>query len=195
MTTERRADAIIRARHVPAWLDLVRAVAALAALLTVVAFGLRALDELPAISAGVARGVRRVDSISALEHRISHRMPIPAYFPDTLMWPPSDVLTVGGSSASISFRRRQGTDTWLIVAMAVGWPTVPIEILPPATPLQTEHTTVQNVPATVERLSDVDGVSWYQLTWHTSGTTLLVRYRGTLDEIMLIANSMDERGR
>jgi hypothetical protein len=111
------------------------------------------------------------------------------------MWPPNDLLIFGGTSASMSFRNRRAADTWLIVAMAVGTTTVAPQVLPPATPLQTETTTVRNVPATVERLRDLDGVIWYQLIWQTSGATRLVRYRGTLDEIMLIANSMDERGR
>ncbi|MCX6539325.1 MAG: hypothetical protein NT151_10410 [Acidobacteria bacterium] len=185
----------IDAGHRPVWIEVARAVVALAALLAVVALGLRVLDELPGMAAGVARGVRRVDSIAALERQVSHKMPIPAYFPDTLMWPPNDLLIFGGTSASMSFRNRRAADTWLIVAMAVGTTTVAPQVLPPATPLQTETTTVRNLPATVERLRDLDGVIWYQLTWQTSGATRLVRYRGTLDEIMLIANSMDERGR
>jgi hypothetical protein len=180
---------------IPAWLDLIRAVALLVGLLAAVAVGLRALDQLPAMATGVARGVRRVDSVAALEHHTSHRMPVPTYFPDTLKWPPSDVLVVGGTAASLSFRSRLSADTWMIVAMAVGDVPIPSQLLPPASPLQAEMTTVQNVSATVERLRDLDGVMWYQLTWHASGTTRLLRYRGTLDEIMLIANSMDERGR
>jgi hypothetical protein len=182
-------------RHRPLWIDAARAVVELAALLAIVAVALRALDQLPGMAAGVARGVRRIDSLAALETQIAHRMPIPSYFPDTLAWPPRDLLTFGGTSASMSIQRRQSGDTWLIVAMASGAPSVAPQVLPPATPLQYEATVVRRLPATVERLRDLDGVIWYQLTWRTSGATRVVRYRGTLDETMLIANSIDERGR
>ena len=181
--------------HPAAWIDLAWTMTAFAALLTAAAIGLRALDELPGMAAGVARGVRRVDSIATLEQRSAHRMPIPAYFPDTLAWPPDRLLTFDTTSASMSFRHRQTSAVWLIIAMGVGVPTVAPQVLPPATLLQIEATTVRNAPATVERLVDLDGVIWYQLTWHAAGTTRLVRYRGTLDDVMLIANSIDERGR
>jgi len=195
MATDFAPATINDARHRPVWVEVAREVVSLAALLAVVALGLRVLDELPGMAAGVARGVRRVDSIAALERQASHRMPIPAYFPDTLVWPPNDLLVFGGTSASMSFRHRQAADTWLIVAIGVGTTAVAPQVLPPATPLQTEATTVRRLPATVGRLRDLDGVIWYQLTWRTSGVTRLVRYRGTLDEVMLIANSMDQRGR
>jgi hypothetical protein len=195
MTTAPATRIVDAARHRSVWSEIARAVVELAVLLAVVAFGLRVVDQLPGMAAHVARGVRRVDSVAALERQISHKMPIPAYFPDTLVWPPNDLLIFGGTSASMSFRHRQAGDTWLIVAMAVGTTSIASRILPPATPLQTEGTTVRGLPATVERLRDLDGVIWYQLTWQTPGSTRLVRYRGTLDEIMLIANSMDKRGR
>jgi hypothetical protein len=170
-----------------------RSVAGLVALLAAVAFGLRVLDELPGMTAGVARGVRRVDSVAALERQTSLPVPIPAYFPDTLVWPPADLLVFGDTSTSIGFRHRQSADTWLIVATGVGTTSIAAQLLPPATPLQTEATTVSGTPATVERLRDLDGVIWYQLRWQAFGATRLVRYRGTLDEILLIANSMDRR--
>ena len=195
MTTASANGVIETAGHRPGWATVARAVVELAALLAGIAFGLRVLDELPGMAAGVVRGVRRVGSVAALERQVSHKLPIPAYFPDLLMWPPSDLLTFGGTSASMSFRHRQAASTWLIVALAVGTGSIAPQVLPPATSLQSEDTAVRSLPARVERLRDLNGVLWYQLTWQTSGEALLVRYRGTLDEVMLIANSMDERGR
>ncbi|MCX6544804.1 MAG: hypothetical protein NTV05_10380 [Acidobacteria bacterium] len=195
MTTPSAPGTSTSARRLPGWIAALRATLELAALLAAAAFGLRVLDQLPGMAAGVDRGVRRVDSVVALERQLSHKLPIPAYFPDTLMWPPHDLLIFEGTSASMSFRHRQRGDTWLIVGLAVDARGIAPEILPPASSLQTENTVVRGVPARVDRLRDRDGVMWYQLTWQASGVALLARYRGTLDEIMLIANSMDERGR
>jgi hypothetical protein len=183
------------ARHRSVWLDLARSTIELVGLLLVVAMALRAVDELPGMAAGVVRGVRRVDSIAALERRVAHKMAIPAYFPDTLEWPPYELLEFGGTSASMAFRRQRTTDRWMIVAMAVDAVAVAAQLLPPATALQSEATIVRDRPATVERLRDADGNLWYQVTWRSAGASRLVRYRGTLDEVMLIANSLDERGR
>ncbi|MEI6667835.1 MAG: hypothetical protein WCP29_06745 [Acidobacteriota bacterium] len=175
-----------------AWL---RTVLGLAAVLVVAAGALRTIDAVPTLAMGVARGVRRVDSLAAIERYTTQRMPVPMYFPDTLGWPPSDLLVFGGSSASMWFRQRHSRETWLIVAMGVGQDRVAPEVLPSVTSLQTEPTSVRSVPGTVDRLRDADGVTWYQLVWRSPHATWLVRYRGTLDDAMLIANSLDQRGR
>lgn len=179
----------------PVWTTAVLSTATFAALLTGFGLGLRALDDVPGLVTGLARGVVRVDSLAALEREVSRPSPIPAYFPDTLAWPPATLLVFGRSSTSMSFRHRQAGTTWLIVAGRAGTGEIAPQVLPPATPLQSESTTVRQLPATVERVLDRDGVAWYQVRWHVSGATRLVRYRGTLDDVMLIANSIDERGR
>jgi len=189
------AHAIGHQSRRPVWTAAVVSTATFAALLTGFALGLRALDEVPGIVTGLARGVRRVDSLAALEREASRPSSIPAYFPDTLAWPPDMLLVFGGSSTAVSFRHRQAGTTWLLVAARAGTGEIAPQILPPATPLQAESTTVRRLPATVERVLDRNGVAWYQVRWHTSATTHLVRYRGTLDDVMLIANSIDERGR
>jgi len=195
MTSAAPTRAIDELARRPAWPAVVRSTAVIVVLLTGFALALRALDEFPGRATGVARGVRRVDSMPALERHLSRSMPIPAYFPDTLTWPPHTLLLFGGTSASMSFGHRQTGTTWLIVAIGFGTASVAPQVLPPATPLQTESTVVRRAAATVDRLLDRDGVIWYQLTWHELGTTRMVRYRGTLDDAMLIASSIDERGR
>ena len=195
MTTAPPTQTTDRPVRRPLSVDVVRSVATFVTLLVAFAVGLRALDELPGLATGVARGVKRIDSIAALERLTSRRMPIPAYFPDTLTWPPDTLLAFEGTSTSMSFRHRREATTWLIVAIATGRSDVAPQVLPPATSLQTESTMVRNGPATVDRVRDRDGIVWHQLTWREAGTTRLVRYRGTLDDAMLIANSIDERGR
>lgn len=189
------APAVGRPPHQPVWASVVGSTASFVALLIVFALALRMLDEVPGLVTGLARGVMRVESLSELERQASRPMPIPAYFPDTLSWPPETLLSFDGSSTSMWFRHRQSLATWLIVATRAGTGDVAPQVLPSTAPLQTESTTVRHLPATVERLIDRDGVVWHQLRWHEAGTTRLVRYRGTLDDAMLIANSIDERGR
>jgi hypothetical protein len=178
--------------------DAIRAVAITAALLSGMAFALRVADEVPSVVTGVVRGARRVDSILELERRISASIPIPAYFPDSLRWPPARLLAFGDHSYALSFAHRQSNDVWLVFAATVGAGDVAPQLLRAALSLQVEPIVIGSQPGTAERLRDADGVVWHQITWQTAephGASRLVRYRGTLDEAMLIANSIEDRGR
>ena len=46
--------------------------------------------------------------------------------------------------------------------------------------------------ALVSRLRDADGALWQQTEWQAGGQIILVRYRGTLDELLKIAGSVRE---
>ena len=172
-----------------------RSLTLLGVLVVGLATGLRIVDELPALVAGVSRGARRLPSVEAIARASSLRMPLPAFFPDTIEWPPSDVLVFGPASASLAFRLRRSRETGLYIAASAGQPNVPRQLLPAAEPFQSEPTTIGGRPATASRVRDGNGAVWNQLAWTANGGARLVRYRGTLDELLLIAGSMGERGK
>jgi hypothetical protein len=174
--------------------EAIRSTVSLIVVLVGIAFCLRLLDELPGAAAGVSRGVRRMPSMEALAGLTGLRIPVPAFFPDTLQWPPNDVLSFGGTSASAWFRHRTDRGTWLLIAVAKGAREVAPQVLPAAIVLQSEPTLVGTHAAVAARLQDTDGVVWHQVSWNADGEARLVRYRGTLDELMTLAGSLSERG-
>lgn len=152
---------------------------------------LRLADAVPRAALGVPRGVVRVPDVVELERESGRRMPVPAYFPDTIEWPPAEVRIHTGGSAAVWCRQRAGGGIALIVATAPpGAREIAAAVLPASVGLQREEGTVGSRPAFVSRVRDAEGVLWQQVQWQTPGQIVLVRYRGSLDELLKIAGSV-----
>ena len=164
--------------------------------LSVVAFaalGLRLVDAVPRLLLGVPRGVVRASDLAQLDRESGRRMPVPAYFPDSIEWPPAEVRMHSGGSAAIWCRQRPAGGLALIVATAPpGMREVAAAVLPASVDLQREGASLGARPAVVARVRDADGVVWQQVQWRTPAQLILVRYRGTLDELLKIAGSVHE---
>ena len=94
-------------------------------------------------------------------------------------------------SAAIWCRPRAGGGIALIVATAPpGAREVAVAVLPASVELQREEGTLGSRPAVVSRVRDTEGALWHQVQWQTPGQIILVRYRGTLDELLKIAGSV-----
>lgn len=172
---------------------VVRVVGGCIGVLLVSAVLLRVVDAVPGAIRGTPRGVKRLDSLESLERNSGWRAPVPAYFPSTLSWPPSDIRLLPGRAASLWFRRREDRSLWLILGAALDrMPAIAPDVLPAATSLQAEAARVGDHAALVERVRDADGATWHQITWRVAGRIRLARCRGTLDDVMRIASSLDE---
>ena len=157
------------------------------------AFGLRLLDALPRVALGVPRGVVRATDLAQLERQSGRRMPVPAYFPDTIQWPPAEARMHTGGSAAVWCRSRTGGGIALVVATAPpGAREIAAAVLPASVELQREAGTLGSRPAVVSRVRDADGALWQQVQWQRQGQIILVRYRGTLDELLKIAGSVHD---
>jgi hypothetical protein len=158
------------------------------------AFSLRVADAVPRIALGVPRGVVRAPDIAHLERLSGRAMPVPAYFPDSIEWPPAEARTHSGGSAAIWCRQRPAGGIALVVATApAGEGAIAPAVVPPSVELQHEDASLGGRRARVSRVRDEDGAVWQQVQWQTPGQAILVRYRGTLDELLKIAGSMRER--
>jgi hypothetical protein len=158
------------------------------------AFGLRLADALPRLALGVPRGVVRARDVLQLERESGRRMPVPAYFPDTIQWPPAEARLHTGGSAAVWFRLRTGSGIALIVATAPpGTREIAAAVLPASVELQREAGSLGSRPAVVSRVRDAEGTLWQQVQWQLQGQIILVRYRGSLDELLKIAGSVHER--
>jgi hypothetical protein len=172
-----------------------RAVGQLVLVTAIVAVALRVLDSVPRFVTGLPRGVTQVRSLEALRQHVGFALPMPAYFPSTLEWPPRDIRVYRGQDIAVIVRQRATNEPALIVASAPsGAGGVQAPALPPATVLQTT-----DVPAgagtaiRLQRVEDRARVVWHQATWHQAGRLTIVRYRGTVDELMRIAESLKAR--
>lgn len=157
------------------------------------AVGLRLADALPRVALGVPRGVVRFSGVADLERASGRRMPVPAYFPDTIEWPPAEARLHAGGSAAIWCRQRPGGGLVLVVASAPqGAGAVAAALLPDSVDLQREEASLGTRPAVVARVRDAEGAIWQQVQWQSSSQLILVRYRGTLDQLLKIAGSVRE---
>jgi len=154
---------------------------------------LRVADAVPRVLLDVPRGVARPPDLASLERESGRRMPMPAYFPDSLAWPPAEVRLHSGGSAAIWCRQRPAGGLALILATApAGTRPIAAAVLPPAVELQREGASLGARPASVSRVRDRDGAVWQQVEWQTPRQIILLRYRGTLDELLKIAGSVRE---
>jgi hypothetical protein len=157
------------------------------------AVGLRLADAIPRLALGVPRGVVRVPDILQLERESGRRMPVPAYFPDTIQWPPAEARMHTDGSAAVWCRQRAGSGTALVVATAPpGTREIAAAVLPASVELQREAGTLGSRPAMVSRVRDAEGALWQQVQWELQGQIILVRYRGTLDQLLKIAGSVHD---
>lgn len=171
------------ARMVGVWLLAILAAAA----------ALRVADAVPRVLLDVPRGVVRPPDLASLERASGRRMPMPAYFPDSLGWPPAEVRLHSGGSAAIWCRQRPAGGLGLVLATAPpGARAIAAAVLPPAVELQRELASLGARPASVSRVRDQDGAVWQQVEWETPRQIILLRYRGTLDELLKIAGSVRE---
>ena len=151
------------------------------------------VDAVPSVIRGTPRGVRRLPSLPALERAAGRPMPVPAYYPSSLEWPPGDQRLRPDGSAALWCRQRADGALWLVIATAPATaPEVASDVMPPASELQRGDGTVNARPAVVTRLRDASGALWHQVSWSTPRWLVVVRYRGTLDELMRIASGLSE---
>jgi hypothetical protein len=157
------------------------------------AVSLRVADAVPRLALGVPRGVRVASTVAELERLTGRRMSVPAYFPDTIEWPPASMLADNAGSAAIWCRERPSGPVTLVVATApVAGGRVGAGVLPDSSELQREDASIGDRSAVLSRVRDADGAIWQQAEWRGSRQIVLIRYRGTLEGLLKIAGSVHE---
>jgi len=167
----------------------------LAAVLGAAAGLLRVADSLPALLRG-QEGVARLPSIEAAEQTLGARLWLPAYFPDTIAWPPTAVVVHRGPPpfVTLTFADRAGEPT-LVIGQSLGSVAVapPSEPFPRAQVLHSVTVALHGADVKLVRLVDREGRTWHHLAWEMEGRRLSLRSRGSADELLRMARSV--RGR
>jgi hypothetical protein len=174
-----------------------RLLGSLASLVAVVAVALallRLLDQAPELLSSTTRE-RRLAGLDALDPAWRKRLAVPVYFPSSLAWPPSSVRVVGQPAHTVvlGFTAPDGGAERLLLAQSAEGP-LPDALLPPGVELASAGLPLGRERATVTRLL-AEGAVWQQVTWPRQGGTLLLRSRGSEEQLLRMASSLEERPR
>ncbi len=155
------------------------------------------LDAVPGWMEGEPRGVRRARTLEDAERRLRARITLPAYFPDSLRWPPSSVrlVTEPPPSVALTFEARGG-GVALVFAQTLGGegPVSPL-LLAEAAVLQRGSVTLGDREANLLRVIGDDGEVWNELEWTQGGSRFAMRGKGSLEELIRMARSARKEAR
>jgi hypothetical protein len=155
---------------------------------------LATLDAVPAWINGESRDVRPVRSLEEAEQRVRARLILPAYFPDSLSWPPERIRVLPGKppAVALTLSGRDGGSPQLVLAQTVGRGEVSDRLLPVAGALDDSRVALARAEGAQGRLRRVvgpDGEIWRELAWIQDGRSLVVRSKGSLEELLRMARS------
>jgi hypothetical protein len=155
------------------------------------ALALATLDAVPTWLHGEPRGVRRAASIEEAERRLQSKVLVPAYFPDTLRWPPSTVRLTrdDGGSVALSFLGSDGAPALFLAQTAGHDGALPPGLLGRLAVIQQQSAPLGD-GAVLARVVAEDGALWNQLEWSAAGRRFLLRGRGSLDDLIRMARSI-----
>jgi hypothetical protein len=152
--------------------------AVLAVTLAMAAGLLRLADSVPPWLRGEPRTVRDYRDLDALERDLRTRLLLPAFFPDTLEWPPARIAVSAGDGrpTTVSFRDRATGRIRLVVGQAVGGDhRIPARLLAPGRPLAVSHAEIAGSSATVTAARGADGTEWTEVTWVVQDRRVVMR--------------------
>lgn len=157
---------------------------------------LNAADGIPRWLIGDGPGVRRYASLEEVERKIGRRVLLPAYFPETLGWPPAVVRLHEGTAPAVAltFLSRDQPHERLFIYEAFGSNgLIPVELMPPAGVLWATDVSLSTQSGVLARVTGDDGQVWHDLTWQQGPTRIALRFKGPVQELLLIARSMAAR--
>jgi hypothetical protein len=171
--------------------EVLRAAAWLALVLAVTASILAALDAVPAWINGESRDVRLAQNLEDAERRVRARLVLPAYFPDTLAWPPRRIRVLAGQPPAVALELtgRGGGETRLVLAQTVGAGEIPERLLRPAGALDEAPVNVAGAQGRLRRIVGADGQIWREVAWTQGERSVVVRSKGSLEELLRMVRS------
>ncbi len=164
------------------------------ALVTAAAVGVLAgLDAAPSLLRGEDRRVHGVANVQEAERRLGTRLVLPAYFPDTLRWPPAAIhLMTTPAAVALDIQSRDGAPR-MVLAQGIGSDdALPPQLLPPAEPVTASAIAVGKLPGKLGRVVGPDGRIWNEVSWVTAGHRMVYRSVGSLEELVKMARSARE---
>ena len=171
--------------------ELLRSSAWLVVVVVVAAGMLAGLDAVPAWVNGESRDVRVVRTLEEAERRVRARLILPAYFPDTIAWPPQKIRVLPGQPPAVALQltARGGGEPRMLLAQSLGSGEIPDRVLPPAGALDETAVAIAGTQGKLRRIVGPDGAVWREVEWAQGGRTVVLRSKGTLEELLRMARS------
>lgn len=160
----------------------------------VCALAVKALDHVPGWLSGTPHGVRMYSSVSDAEAAIGARLWLPSFYPDSLAWPPARVAAWPGPPTTVALQvngRTSDRERLLIVQSVGGAVDPPAQLLPPAELLNRSEMAVGGRPAVVTRVMAPGGEVVHDVRWDHGDRRIVLRYHGPVEELLLIAESLE----
>ena len=159
---------------------------------------LRVADHVPGWLKGEPRAVRNYDSIEALERDLHTRLLLPAFFPETLEWPPARVqLSAGaGQPTRVEFRDARTGRVRVVICQTIRHDApIPPRLLPAGEVTGQRHVDLSGTPAVLTMAHRGDE-HWTDLSLVAQDRRVVVRaYPDTPEaELIRLARSI-YRGR
>jgi hypothetical protein len=185
---------MVRVRRVrPAVREVIRILTGLALVLVGAIVTLSGLDALPDLLSGHNPGIEAYESIEGGQRALGERFLVPAFFPDTLNWPPTAVRVhpAPPKSVALVFAGRDGEPDRLIIFEAFGPRTsIPMALTPSGLVLHRVDVPMTEGECVLYRVQVGDGSTRNDLVWMRPDATVALRYAGSADELITIARSL-----
>jgi hypothetical protein len=158
------------------------------------ALGLWGLDRVPAILLDQPPRTSRFESLDEARRLLPAGLLLPAYFPETLSWPPAHVLgrTRWPEALLLAFDSRQTHDTALLLCQSWSRQGCPAGLLPPLEVFHEVETRVGPRPARVAAGWAASGEVWEQVELDWDGRQVTLRLRGRTLDLLRVAESLRE---
>ncbi len=157
------------------------------------AASLLVLDAAPWLVSGAGRGVTTYRNVEAAERALGTTFLLPAFFPDTYRWPPSEVAAAIRPARAVALRfepRSSDTSRLLFVQTLDADVPVPGRLLPGGKVLQVVAFDLDGTPA---RMTDVllppDG-TFHDLSFVAKGRQVVFRFQGDSAMVLRMAASL-----
>ena len=162
--------------------------------LGVAALGLAALDRVPGILLDQPPRTTRFERLEDARRRLPAGLLLPAYFPDTLVWPPSRILgrTRWPEALLLAFDSRQTRDAAFLLCQSWSSRRCPASLLAPLEVFHEVEARVGARPARVSAGRTASGEAWEQVDLDWNGRVVTLRLRGRTLDLLRIAESLRE---
>lgn len=152
------------------------------------------LDTLPGLLLGQPRGTRRLASLEEARRQLPRGLLLPAYFPDSLLWPAAGILarTRQPQAVALSFLARGDGREALVLCQTWSPAACPASLLPPLDVFHSVETRVGGQAVQV-RAGRSDGrQTWEELSLLRGGRRVTLRLRGRTLDLLRMADSLRE---
>jgi len=176
----------------PRWAQALSTVAAPLFVTLAAAALLAVLDGLPALIEGEPHGLERARTVEEVEEALRTRLLLPSYFPSSLAWPPRRIRYRFGRPSAVALHiEGQGSRPGLFLAETVAPGPFPPGLVPESQVLARSPVSVGPLKGILSRVVD-EGTQGFEVAFELEGRSVLLRSRGSLDELLRMARSTRE---